>query len=166
MAFGMNIVVTAGQRLATDVQKAAADFHVQQRKQMNLAAKAVEREVKLQLSKGKSATTLGIGKSEEGAIPGRLRASITSRMTGAPPAMEARIGPQRVIYAAIHEFGGVIRPRTARFLVFTIGGRKIFARKVTMPKRPYLVPGAAAAEPIVIRLLGESFRPILDAGKA
>lgn len=41
-------------------------------------------------------------------------------------------------YAAIHQFGGTITPKTGKFLVFNIGGRKVFAKKVTMPARPYL----------------------------
>lgn len=34
--------------------------------------------------------------------------------------LEAAIGPS-VIYGRIHEFGGVIRPKKGRFLVFTVG---------------------------------------------
>lgn len=39
-------------------------------------------------------------------------------------------------YAAIHQLGGVIRAK-GKPLVFTIGGRTVFARKVTMPARPF-----------------------------
>jgi phage gpG-like protein len=45
------------------------------------------------------------------------------------------VGTDR-IYAAIHQLGGVIRPK-GRALVFSIGGRKIFAKKVTIPARPF-----------------------------
>ena len=41
-------------------------------------------------------------------------------------------------YARIHQFGGVITPKAARSLVFTLGGRTVRAKKVTMPARPYL----------------------------
>lgn len=39
-------------------------------------------------------------------------------------------------YAAIHQVGGVIRPK-GRALVFRIGGKTIFAKKVTIPPRPF-----------------------------
>lgn len=46
------------------------------------------------------------------------------------------VGSDRV-YAAIHQLGGVIRPKSATALVFTVGGIKIRAKKVTMPARPF-----------------------------
>lgn len=55
-----------------------------------------------------------------------------------------------MVYAAIHEFGGVtrpheIRPRRGRALRFAAGGRMVFARLVRhpgsrVPARPYLRP--------------------------
>lgn len=45
-----------------------------------------------------------------------------------------------IVYAAIHEFGGEIRPKTAKYLRFKIGGKTIFTKLVRMPKRPYLIP--------------------------
>ena len=49
----------------------------------------------------------------------------------------ARWGTNRV-YARIHQLGGVVRPRRRRALRFEQGGRPIFARRVTIPARPYL----------------------------
>ena len=43
-----------------------------------------------------------------------------------------------IIYAKIHQFGGVIRPRTAKTLRFFIGNRVIFAKQVVIPARPYM----------------------------
>lgn len=43
-----------------------------------------------------------------------------------------------IIYAKIHQFGGVIRPRTAKTLRFFIGNRMILASKVIIPARPYM----------------------------
>ena len=48
-----------------------------------------------------------------------------------------RVG-SNLIYARIHEYGGTIVPKQARALVFQIGGRWIFAKKVTIPERSYL----------------------------
>jgi phage gpG-like protein len=69
------------------------------------------------------------------------------------------IGSDRV-YAAIHQLGGVIVPTKAKSLVFTIGGKTIFAKKVTIPARPYFpfLPNGQlaplAAEPV--RKIGEA----------
>ncbi len=43
-------------------------------------------------------------------------------------------------YGRIHQLGGVIVPKNRKFLRFPIGGGQfMFAKKVTMPARPYLV---------------------------
>ena len=43
-----------------------------------------------------------------------------------------------LIYAAIHHFGGVIKPKKAKALSFMAGGDRVFAKSVTIPARPYL----------------------------
>lgn len=43
-----------------------------------------------------------------------------------------------LIYAAIHHFGGVIKPKTAKVLRFMAGNKAVYAKSVTMPARPYL----------------------------
>lgn len=40
-------------------------------------------------------------------------------------------------YAAIHQLGGIIRPKTKKALVFRVGGKVFSAKKVTMPARPF-----------------------------
>lgn len=48
------------------------------------------------------------------------------------------VGSDRV-YAAIHQFGGTILPKKpGGRLAFKIGGQTVFARKVTVPARPFL----------------------------
>ena len=56
-------------------------------------------------------------------------------------------GVRDVVYARIHELGGVIKARTARALRFFIGGRFVQVRQVTMPARPYLRPAADVEYP-------------------
>ena len=46
------------------------------------------------------------------------------------------VGSDRV-YAAIHQLGGIIRPKKSGSLFFSVGGVKIRAKKVTMPARPF-----------------------------
>jgi len=45
-----------------------------------------------------------------------------------------------LVYAAIHEFGGTIKPKNGQYLKFEINGKTIFAKQVTIPARPYLKP--------------------------
>jgi len=42
-------------------------------------------------------------------------------------------------YGAIHEFGGVIKAKPGKFLVFQIGGKWIRTKQVDMPKREWLL---------------------------
>jgi len=41
-----------------------------------------------------------------------------------------------MVYAAIHHYGGEIKPKNAKKLMFKIGGHFITTDKVTMPARP------------------------------
>ena len=65
---------------------------------------------------------------------GGLMGSIVWQMQGNDSVV---VGTNK-IYGAIHQFGGIIQPRTADALVFRLGGRIIFAKKVTIPSRPWL----------------------------
>lgn len=64
---------------------------------------------------------------------GRLRDSINSR-----PGREAvRVGTN-VAYAAVHQFGATIRPKSASHLVFRLASGLVMAKSVTIPARPFL----------------------------
>src|SRR5262249_52110977 len=43
-----------------------------------------------------------------------------------------------VQYATLHQFGGTITPKRARVLAFKVRGQQVFARKVTIPARPFI----------------------------
>lgn len=43
-----------------------------------------------------------------------------------------------VRYAAIHEFGGIIKPRTEEYLRFQIGGKWKTVKEVVIPERSFL----------------------------
>lgn len=43
-----------------------------------------------------------------------------------------------VIYAPTHQHGATIKPKRAKVLAFTIGGKAVFAKEVTIPARPFL----------------------------
>ncbi|SDR07639.1 phage virion morphogenesis protein [Pseudovibrio sp. Tun.PSC04-5.I4] len=43
-----------------------------------------------------------------------------------------------VVYAAIHQFGGTIKPKNGKALFFMMGGATVAASQVSIPARPYL----------------------------
>lgn len=43
-----------------------------------------------------------------------------------------------LVYARIHQQGGVIEPKEAKRLAFMVGNSLVFAMKVTIPARPYI----------------------------
>jgi phage virion morphogenesis protein len=62
-----------------------------------------------------------------------LMASLTSQAEGST----LRVGTNKP-YSAVHQFGATITPKGDGPLSFTMGGRHIFAKSVTIPARPYL----------------------------
>ena len=64
---------------------------------------------------------------------GHLRDSIRKSVSDA----QVEVGTS-VPYARIHQLGGTIKAKPGKSLRFTIGDRSVFARKVTIPARPYL----------------------------
>jgi phage virion morphogenesis protein len=53
-----------------------------------------------------------------------------------------RVGSNKE-YAAVHQFGATIVPKNGKALRFMLGDRVVFAKKVTIPARPYLGFGPA-----------------------
>ena len=41
-------------------------------------------------------------------------------------------------YAAIHQYGGTIRPKNAKRLMFKVGGKTVMTQSVTIPARPFI----------------------------
>lgn len=71
-------------------------------------------------------------------------------------------GPHAV-YAAIHEFGGVIRATHAPFLVFmTKDGKLVRTKSVTIPARPYIRPVMDRDGDEALKLLGDTIGSIID----
>lgn len=64
---------------------------------------------------------------------GELVASITHE-----PSDTGVVVGTNSIKAAAHQFGATIRPKTAKALAFSIGGRDVFAGEVTIPRRAFL----------------------------
>ncbi|MBX3506840.1 MAG: phage virion morphogenesis protein [Parvibaculum sp.] len=51
-------------------------------------------------------------------------------------------------HAHIHQFGATIKPKSADRLVFMVGGKKRFAKQVTIPARPFVGLSADNAQEI------------------
>lgn len=91
---------------------------------------------------------------------GRLRDSIAAEAGFEGDVATASWAPGTE-YAAIHEFGGVVRPRRGRYLRFTgRNGRPVFVRQVTIRARPYMRPSADAVRGRLAPALAEMGRRI------
>ena len=64
---------------------------------------------------------------------GHLRDSLTHRFGD-----DGFVYGSRRKYSALLHFGGTVRPKTAKSLAFRLNGKKIFAKSVTIPARPYV----------------------------
>ncbi len=73
------------------------------------------------------------------------------------------VGVFGVVYAKIHEFGGVIQARGKKTLTF-IGddGKRVFVKKVVMPARPYLRPAVDEHIPEIKEAIGDALRGLLQ----
>ena len=69
------------------------------------------------------------------------------------------------IYARIHEFGGVITPKTAKALHFQIDGHWVTTRSVTMPARPYVRPALDENKPEVANAIIGVLQGQVDHGR-
>ncbi|SIP95980.1 phage virion morphogenesis protein [Bosea sp. TND4EK4] len=97
----------------------------------------------------------GPGILRERAMRGGLQSSITYRARND----QVAVGSNK-IYAAIHQQGGVIRPKGSGRLVFRLGNRIVHARSVTIPARPYLGISNEDREMIIDVLKGALDRAI------
>ncbi len=70
---------------------------------------------------------------------GYLRRSIESDTDTAGKTLVGTLG-SHVVYAAIHELGGIIRARAGGYLKFKIEGQWKTVKQVLIPDRPYLRP--------------------------
>ena len=81
---------------------------------------------------------------------GGLMGSVTFKVEG----RGVRVGSNK-IYAGVHQFGATIVPKNKKALVFHLGERLVFAKKVTIPARPYLGFGPADREAVHEIVLAE-----------
>lgn len=85
---------------------------------------------------------------------GRLRNSIT---TQAEDDSTVVVGVFSLVYAAIHEFGGVITAKASEWLHFKLpNGDWVMTKSVTIPARPYLRPAYDNNIDKVVKAIGDT----------
>jgi phage gpG-like protein len=94
----------------------------------------------------------------------RLQQSVKMDVRTDGKKVVGRVG-SAVVYAAIHEFGGVIVPKNAKFLCFQIEGRWIRTKKVTMPAREWLLKSVTDVQDKIEEIFGRKVE-ICIGGKA
>jgi HK97 gp10 family phage protein len=68
-----------------------------------------------------------------------------------------------VVYAAIHEFGGIIRARKAKALRFkTKDGKWHTVKSVTMPARPYMRPAIDLGKARILRAMSIALKASIE----
>jgi len=122
-----------------DAEKTILKFDNLVNKSPELLVKAIKRSI-LYL-RGRVDKNLATGKWGIKTKDGMLRASLATRVEAIASlsgnSAQGIVG-SNLVYARIQEVGGDIYPKQARCLVFQIGGRTIFARKVTIPAHWYM----------------------------
>jgi phage gpG-like protein len=78
---------------------------------------------------------------------------------------EVNVGTN-VIYAAIHEFGGVIKAKKAKALRFkTKDGNWVFTKSVTIPARPYMRPAVDVGRGRIKQAVRATLKRNIEAAK-
>jgi phage gpG-like protein len=75
---------------------------------------------------------------------------------------EVEVGPT-VIYGRIQELGGVILPVFAKLLSWVDDGKRIFAKRVQIPARPYLRPAMDEHEDDIRDAVGFQIKKDIEA---
>lgn len=93
-----------------------------------------------------------------GARPGGVGASEQYREVHVVGEKIVGLFGSEVEYAGIHEFGGVINAKNAKYLRFkTFDGSWHSVKSVTIPARPYLKPAAEKEQPRIAEMLAKRF---------
>ena len=125
----LDIIINGAKEVAEKLKQAAEKSAIAMRKGLKRSAIIIEGEAKRIVYDGHPDHLKG-GK-------GRLRGSITHQVDES--GLTAKIG-SNVIYARIHEFGGVIKAKNAPYLMFKGEDGWVRVKEVTIPARPYLKP--------------------------
>lgn len=81
---------------------------------------------------------------------GRLRQSITSDSKEGKGTLSSNL-----VYSAIHEFGGTIKPKSKSWLRFKVNGNWKSVKQVVIPARPYLMPAIEDNSKYIKKLISD-----------
>ena len=90
----------------------------------------------------------------------RLQQSVKTMIRPTANTVSGRVGSP-VVYAAIQEFGGIIKPKKAKYLVFNIGGRWIRAKQVKIPKSEWLLKSTQDVQGQIETLFGRKVEIVI-----
>jgi phage gpG-like protein len=97
-------------------------------------------------------------------VTGRLSSSIAYDVREDGENSSLRVGTN-VVYGKVHELGMTIRPKNKKFLSWVgAGGKRVFAREVTIPPRPWLRPSIEEELPIFKTRVEEFLRQVAMKG--
>lgn len=96
-----------------------------------------------------------LNKNSSGALEGQVQIVVTKKDT-------AEVGIQKDVYGRTHEFGATIVPKKAEALHFEIDGQEIFAKKVVIPKRPFMRPAADENRDSIADAIGEALAKLIE----
>jgi len=91
----------------------------------------------------------------------RFQRSVKSIVRRIGTLVSGRVGSP-VVYAAIHEYGGIIRPKNSKYLVFRINGKLIRTTKVTLPKRAPFAKSLEDVRPQTERIFGREVEMVIE----
>ena len=127
-------------------------------------ARMVQEQTRRRITSEKRAPSGAAWKPNRAGTPILYRSGALARSIDYSVSGETAIVGSGLVYAGIHQNGGTITPKSARRLVFRIGNRTVFARKVTIPARPYLGLSAENAEDVLDQV-GRVLQKLLGAGR-
>jgi phage gpG-like protein len=85
---------------------------------------------------------------------GRLRGSMETAITGTGLNLKGFVGTN-LIYAAIHEFGGVITAKRAPYLVFQVAGNWVRTKTVKIKRKEYMKRTLVAEKGKILRIMAQ-----------
>lgn len=148
------------QKFTDDMEKAAALVPGSLEQGMTEVTLLVEGTAKSDYLRGPRPRRLGV---VSGALRNSLRHSVKRRGGVVEGRVIAGKGSKPLKYARIHEYGGVIVPKTKKSLRFKgKDGTYVFTKRVVMPARPFLEPAFKDHHKDAEEILGQKVYALIE----
>lgn len=126
----MQTKISGNKKLAAKLKRTGRRMDSQMERSMQKALNIVLRSAKQHLTGGLPLNVRS----------GRLRGSVTTRISKKSSGSLSGAVGSNVIYAPVHEYGAEIRAKNAEYMTFKYKGMWYRLKEVTIPKRPWLGP--------------------------